>query len=332
MAEGAAKDALNYTAPQLFPDNNHLGTIPRATGWTSVQGNPANINWLDRWGEIGNDYIEPSFANNLTYTHGESYAEVRRVFRAVRNGEAPGGQWSGVFNFGTAMRPRLHTNLGNTGFAYANALLGNFQHYPKSTARPFTNLGAEARSMVCTGSVEGKSATYAQLRTALRLSLALFPDRRQGSNFDPALFNPGQRSGAVQSLLRRSWRLHRWHTCPTANQRATIPVIRRGGDPNARALTPISYGRSFPARATQTMVLHLELIRIHRRVTDVPAQSISSHVWDLPGTFLARARQLFVLMGGVYHAPRVGGGTTGGNLVNNPPANRSFQHRFRQYQ
>jgi len=29
-------------------------------------------------------------------------------------------------------------------------------------------------------------------------------------------------------------------------------------------------------------------------------------------------------MGGVYHAPRVGGGTTGGNLVNNPPASRSF--------
>jgi hypothetical protein len=31
---------------------------------------------------------------------------------------------------------------------------------------------------------------------------------------------------------------------------------------------------------------------------------------------------------GVYHAPRVGGGTTGGNLVNNPPANRSFSIDF----
>ncbi len=33
-------------------------------------------------------------------------------------------------------------------------------------------------------------------------------------------------------------------------------------------------------------------------------------------------------MYGVYHTVRVGGGTTGGNLVNNPPANRSFTVNF----
>jgi hypothetical protein len=30
------------------------------------------------------------------------------------------------------------------------------------------------------------------------------------------------------------------------------------------------------------------------------------------------------MMGGVYHAPRVGGGTSSGNLVNNPPQSRTF--------
>src|SRR5262249_61432486 len=34
------RDALNYTAPQLFPQNNHLGTIPRATNWGGVAGTP----------------------------------------------------------------------------------------------------------------------------------------------------------------------------------------------------------------------------------------------------------------------------------------------------
>jgi len=34
------------------------------------------------------------------------------------------------------------------------------------------------------------------------------------------------------------------------------------------------------------------------------------------------------LQGGVYHSPRVGGGTTGGNLVNNQPANRAFSIDF----
>ncbi|MEQ1762590.1 MAG: carboxypeptidase regulatory-like domain-containing protein, partial [Pyrinomonadaceae bacterium] len=86
MIEGLQRSALNYTAPQLFPQNNNLGTIPRATGWTSVQGNPANINWLDRWGETGNDYIEPSFADNLTWTQGDHTMKFGVYFERVRNG------------------------------------------------------------------------------------------------------------------------------------------------------------------------------------------------------------------------------------------------------
>lgn len=50
------RSALKYTAPQLFPGNNTLGTIPRATSWGGLsQTTVANINWLDRWGEVGND-------------------------------------------------------------------------------------------------------------------------------------------------------------------------------------------------------------------------------------------------------------------------------------
>jgi hypothetical protein len=45
--------------------------------------------------------------------------------------------------------------------------------------------------------------------------------------------------------------------------------------------------------------------------------------WDISG------KQKTVLrgMGGIYHSPRVGGGTTGGNLVNNPPFQRSLVFR-----
>jgi len=60
------RSAVGYTAPQIFPENNHLGTIPRVTGWSGVAGTPANINWLDRWGEVGNDYIQPSFGDNVS--------------------------------------------------------------------------------------------------------------------------------------------------------------------------------------------------------------------------------------------------------------------------
>src|SRR6185436_6059279 len=139
MIEGLTRSALNYTAPQLFPQNNKFNLVPTATGWTSVSGNPANINWLDRWGEVGNDYIKPSFADNVSITHGDHSLKFGVYYERLKNGEAPGGQWSGVFNF--AGNDGNYTNaLGNTGYAYANALVGNFRNYQESTARPFTNL------------------------------------------------------------------------------------------------------------------------------------------------------------------------------------------------
>jgi hypothetical protein len=46
FVDGLRRSTLDYTAPQLFPENNTLGLIPRATGWSSVAGNPANIDQL----------------------------------------------------------------------------------------------------------------------------------------------------------------------------------------------------------------------------------------------------------------------------------------------
>src|SRR6185503_13579035 len=125
------RTALNYTAPQLFPTNNKLNLVPTENAWGSVAGNPANINWLDRWGEVGQDYIRPSFADNLSVTHGDHSFKFGTYFERIKNGEAPGGQWSGVFNF--AGNDNNYTlQLGNTGYSYANALIGNFRNYQES--------------------------------------------------------------------------------------------------------------------------------------------------------------------------------------------------------
>src|SRR5690349_14279401 len=114
--ERLQRDALNYTAPQLFPQNNHLGTIPRVTNWGGVRGpdrKSTRLNWLDRWGEVGNDYIQPSFADNLSITHGDHSFKFGMYFERLKNGEAPGGQWSGVFNF-AGNDSNYTTALGNT--------------------------------------------------------------------------------------------------------------------------------------------------------------------------------------------------------------------------
>jgi hypothetical protein len=89
MVEGLTRSALNYTAPQLFPDNNKLNLVPTITGWASATANPANINWLDRWGEVGNDYIV-SFADNFDH-HGNHGYKFGTYFERLFNREAPGG-------------------------------------------------------------------------------------------------------------------------------------------------------------------------------------------------------------------------------------------------
>jgi len=57
--------------------------------------------------------------------------------------------------------------------------------------------------------------------------------------------------------------------------------------------------------------------RITRSIDVEPRLGLA---WDVFGD----SKTILRFQGGVYHSPRVGGGTTGGNLVNNQPANRSF--------
>ena len=114
--------------------------MPLANGWSSVAGNPANISWLNRWGEVGADYIKPAISDNVAITHGDHSFKVGLYFERLFNREAPGGNWSGTLDFGTGTGNGFITAAGNTGFAYSNALLGNFNSYTEQLSRPFTNL------------------------------------------------------------------------------------------------------------------------------------------------------------------------------------------------
>ena len=324
--ERLQRGALNYTAPQLFPANNHLGTIPRVTNWGGVRGpsnGVANINWLDRWGEIGNDYIQPSFADNLSITHGDHSFKFGVYYERLKNGEAPGGQWSGVFNF--AGNDNNYTNvLGNTGYAYANAIIGNFRNYQESTARPFTNLRLTQ--------IQWYAADQWRMNRKFSLNYGVrfgyhSPFEQidgQGSNFDPRLFNPARAVQLYQPACATVF--IQPATCPTADRRALNPVtgqlipltgpnanligaiVPNSGDPNNGLAigtdpnTPLGYRKTRP-------------IDIEPRL---------GFAWDISGD----GNMVLRAQAGVYHAPRVGGGTTGGNLVNNPPFNRSFSIDF----
>ena len=324
--ERLQRSALNYTAPQLFPQNNRLGTIPRVTNWGGVRGpsnGVANINWLDRWGEIGNDYIQPSFADNLSIIRGDHNLKFGVYYERLKNGEAPGGQWSGVFNF--AGNDNNFTNvLGNTGYAYANALIGNFRNYQESSARPFTNLRLT------------QVQWYAQDQWRVNRRLTLNYGMRfgyhspfqqidgQGSNFDPRLFNPARAVALYEPACAVAFTPPA--TCPTASRRARDPVTGQlfaltGA--NANLIGAIVRGTGDP---TNGLALGTDPSTPtgYRTTRPIDLEPRVGLAWDLRGD----GNTVLRLHAGIYHSPRVGGGTTGGNLVNNPPFNRSSSIDF----
>jgi len=324
--ERLQRGALNYTAPQLFPQNNHLGTIPRVTNWGGVRGptdGVANINWLDRWGEIGNDYIKPSFANNLSITHGDHSLKFGVYYERLLNGEAPGGQWSGVFNF-AGNDSNFTAALGNTGYAYANALIGNFRNYQESTARPFTNL--RLTQVQWYAADQWKMSRKITLNYGVRFGYHS-PFQQidgQGSNFVPALFNPSQAVALYESACAVTFTPPA--TCPTAQRRARNPLTGQliplvGA--NAGLVGAIVPGSG---NANNGLVLGIDPDTTpgFRKTRAIDIEPRLGFAWDVFGS----GKSVIRFQGGMYHAPRVGGGTTGGNLVNNQPANRSFSIDF----
>lgn len=324
--ERLQRSALNYTAPQLFPQNNHLGTIPRATNWGGVRGptnGVANINWLDRWGEVGNDYIKPSFADNVSFTHGDHSFKFGAYFERLKNGEAPGGQWSGVFNF--AGNDSNYTNaLGNTGYSYANALVGNFRNYQESTARPFTNLRLTQ--------VQWYVADQWKMNRRLTVNYGVrfgyhSPFEQidgQGSNFVPSLFDPSKAVALYEPACAVPFTPPA--TCPAASRRAKDPISGQLfvlSGPTANLVGAIVPNSGNPNNGLQ-LGSDPSTPRGFRTTRPVDIEPRLGFAWDLFGDGITVLR----VQAGVYHAPRVGGGTTGGNLVNNQPANRSFSIDF----
>ena len=324
--ERLQRSALNYTAPQLFPQNNHLGTIPRATNWGGVRGptdGVANINWLDRWGEIGNDYVKPSFADNLSVTHGDHSMKFGVYYERLLNGEAPGGQWSGVFNF-AGNDSNFTAALGNTGYAYANALIGNFRNYQESTARPFTNLRLTQVQWYATD--QWKMSRKLTVTYGVRFGYHSPFEQidGQGSNFVPVLFNRSQAVALYESACAVAFTPPA--TCPTAQRRAKNPItgelIPLVGA-NAGLVGAIIPGSGNPNNG---LVLGIDpnTVRGYRKTRSIDIEPRLGFAWDVFGS----GKSVIRFQGGIYHAPRVGGGTTGGNLVNNQPANRAFSIDF----
>jgi outer membrane receptor protein involved in Fe transport len=327
FAEGLSRTALNYTAPQLFPDNNRkLDLVPIVNGWTSVAGNPANISWLNRWGEVGQDFIKPSMSDNVSYAKGSHSFKFGFYFERLLNREAPGGNWSGTLSFSNSTSTGFTTAAGNTSFAYANAILGNFNSYTEQLARPFTN--EELKLFQWYGQDQWKIRKNFTLNYGLRFEghSGQYQLDDQGSNFDPSRFNPtkapllyvgycvGQPNG-VPPLGT---------TCSAANSFAVDPRI---ANPTGSQLLNKNLVRAIiPGTGDPLNGLALpndpSTPKGYRHTKPVDLEPRVGFAWDI----FSNGKTVLRGMGGIYHSPRIGGGTGGASsLGNNPPEQRTFQ-------
>jgi hypothetical protein len=319
--ERLSRSALNYTAPQLFPGNNTLGTIPRATSWGGLsQTTVANINWLDRWGEVGDDYILPSISDNFTLNRENHTYKAGVYVERIRNGEAPGGNWSGTFNF-SGNDSNFTATQGNTTHPYANALIGSFRSYSEASSRPHTDL---ERVLV---------QWYAQDQWKAHRRLTLTYGARMGwysqwaqrlldaSNFDVTRFDP-----AKAPVLYRPFCVGGTpalpNTCATANRRSQNPLT---GELLANTAL---VGTFVPGTGNKLdgIAVGTDPNVPHGFKDPAPFQwePRFGFAFDIFGT----GKTVLRAHGGVYHSSRTGGGTTGGNLVSNPPFQRSVTIDF----
>ena len=325
IAEQLTRSAIGYTAPQIFPQNNTMNLVPIANGWTSIAGTPANINWLNRWGEIGNDYIKPSFSDGLSVTHGNHSLKFGAYFERLLNSEAPGGNWSGTLSFSTSTA--FTTALGSTGNAYANALIGNFASYTEQSSRPFTN--NEIHLLQGYAQDEWKFNRRLTINYGMRWNYhtPFFQRDTQGANFDPSRYDPSKAPLLYQPACINSNGTTFALTgaaCPTANRRAFDPRT-----PTV-FLTNVNLVGTFVPNTgdlANGMVLATDPSATpgFRQTKKLDWEPRLGFAWDVFG----KNKTILRAMGGVYHSPRVGGGTGGASaLGGNPPLQRSYSISF----
>jgi carboxypeptidase family protein/TonB-dependent receptor-like protein len=314
------RSALNYTAPQLFPGNNTLGTIPRATSWGGLSGTTvANINWLDRWGEVGDDYILPSISDNFTFNRGDHNYKAGVYIERIRNGEAPGGNWSGTFNF-SGNDANFLASQGNTTHPYANALIGSFRSYTEASARPHTDL----ERLLVQWYVQDQWKAHSRLTLTYGMRMGWFSQWAQrqldASNFDATRFDP-----AKAPVLFRPFCVNgtpATEACPSSRRRALNPVT------GALSTNTALVGTFVPGTGDKlngiTVGTDPNVPNGFKRPAPIQWEPRFGFAWDIFG----RGKTVLRANGGVYHSPRTGGGTTGGNLVGNPPFQRSVTIDF----
>lgn len=303
--------------PELYPGANFSGITPQLTfgGVPSA----ANVAFDARFPiHAGDQRIVLS--DTLSFSTASHLVKAGFLYEWDYNSEGLNGPcYSGCFNFG-----RDVNNPGDTNYAYANALLGNFQSYSQSNTRTFRG----ARNGVLEGFVQDswKAHPNLTLELGLRMSSASSwkldvlryghaPDvaaskamGEVGANFDPArwdrsrqpiLYLPACVGGAV--------------SCSAANRRARNPLTGELLPAAAIGALVSATGDPFNGLVTQDDPMAQKGFRNSPGLQLGPRLGFS---WDVTGDGTMAIRGGY----GVTKQTITPSGSVANNIASNPPA------------
>ena len=282
------RDAVGWRHGQFYPHLNHLNAIPEVqfrlfSGTTSVS---PDFIYDDRLGESNHDLIV-SLRDDVSWIRGPHALKAGLYVERLENNEAPGGSWMGVYDFGRDTRSAL-----DTGFPYANALLGVFTRYEEWDARPFT----ENRSWLAEAYIQDTWRVAPRLTIDLGLRLLWYTPQYQAD---------GRTSGFVRDRYdpARAPRLYR---------PVRVGGVDYGQDPVTGALVSGAYiGAYVPGTGDPTngMVPATDPTypRGFRENQGLHPEPRLGLAYDLTGD----GKTALHVNAGLFHQARIGGGTQG---------------------
>ncbi|MBS1787747.1 MAG: carboxypeptidase regulatory-like domain-containing protein [Acidobacteria bacterium] len=296
------KATYGYTLGQFHPELNPLGIIPQVSFGNITS--PANITYDGRTPLRGADTII-TFTDNLSYTLGSHNLKAGFYAERARNYEGATAVFGGQFTFSNDANNPL-----NSGYAYANAILGNFTQYTEATFRP----SGEGRQSLVDWFVQDswKATRRLNIEYGVRFgwfnqwyqdtaNSAAFALSRYDKSKAPKYYQPGCTVAVPAG-----------GTCAAANRRALNPV-------NGQLLPAVLIGAFVPGTGDpyNGMVLGTDSSypRGFKEQQPVQVQPRLGFAWDVKGDGKLAVRGSF----GVFNQTRVSANAIWTDVARNPP-------------